>query len=85
MYFGLLESRSIFSEVEKSGLEDIRIRRHSQDPEPLEGACDELRVSGELLNVSPSKMLSGANTFEISDIQEDETEAVLTKEPKQSG
>jgi hypothetical protein len=30
-------------------------------------------------------MLSGANTFEISDIQEDETEVVLTKEPKQSG
>jgi hypothetical protein len=57
MYFGLLESRSILSEVEKSGLEDIRIRRHSQDPKPLEGVCDELRASGELLNVSPVEFL----------------------------
>jgi hypothetical protein len=32
-----------------------------------------------LTDLSPPKMLSGANAFEISDFREDETETVLTK------
>jgi hypothetical protein len=43
------------------------------------GLLETFYARGYLTDLSPPKMLSGANAFEISDFREDETETVLTK------